>query len=212
MVKDDAGVTVNDVVTAMVGGALRSYLEERDELPDRTLIAAAPVSVHDQTDVAAGTTRLSVMFSGLATHEKDPVKRLRAVASSNRQAKRINNMVGADSLMRWSQHFWLNAFGLGTRLYSDLHLAEHHPVVHNLILSNVPGPPVPLYLAGARLVGLYPLGPITDGAALNITVLSQEDRVGFGIVGCPDLVPRVWDIADAIPRALDDLVDKISTS
>ena len=212
MVKDDAGVTVNDVVTAMVGGALRSYLEVRGELPDRTLIAAAPVSVHDQTDAATGTTRLSVMFSGLATHEKDPVKRLRAVASSNRQAKRINKMVGADSLMRWSQHFWLNAFGLGTRLYSDLHLAEHHPVVHNLILSNVPGPPVPLYLAGARLVGLYPLGPITDGAALNITVLSQGDRVGFGIVGCPDLVPRVWDIADAIPRALDDLVDKISTS
>jgi diacylglycerol O-acyltransferase / wax synthase len=75
-------------------------------------------------------------------------------------------------------------------------------VIHNLILSNVPGPPFPLYLAGARLVGIYPLGPLLDGAGLNVTILSQEDRVGFGIVACPDLVPDVWQIAMAIPQAL----------
>jgi len=205
-VKDAFGVTVNDVVTALVGGALRRYLEDHGELPDRSLIAAAPVSVHDQTVDQGGTTKVSVMFSTLATDEKDPVERLRAVASANTQAKEIHKMVGADTLMRWAEHFWLNAFGLGARLYSALHVAEHHPVVHNLILSNVPGPPVPLYLAGARLMGLYPLGPITDGAGLNVTVLSQEDRIGFGIVTCPDLVPRVWDLAEAIPDALDELL------
>ena len=62
-------------------------------------------------------------------------------------------------------------------------------------------------MAGARLVGLYPLGPIIDGAGLNVTVLSEEDRVGFGIITCPDLVPRVWDLADAIPDALEELVE-----
>jgi diacylglycerol O-acyltransferase / wax synthase len=147
------------------------------------------------------------MFSILATDEKDPVERLRAIASANFVAKEIHKMVGADTLMRWAEHFWLNTFALGARLYSTLHVADHHPVVHNLILSNIPGPPVPLYMAGARLVGLYPLGPITDGAGLNVTVLSEEDRVGFGIITCPDLVPRVWDIADAIPGALRDLLE-----
>ena len=206
-VKDTFGVTVNDVVTAVVGGALRHYLEDRGELPDRSLIAAAPVSVHDQTAERAGTTKVSVMFSTLATDEKDPVERLRAIASANTRAKEIHKMVGADTLMRWAEHFWLNAFALGARLYSTLHVADHHRVVHNLILSNVPGPPVPLYMAGARLVGLYPLGPITDGAGLNVTVLSEEDRVGFGIITCPDLMPRVWDLADAIPGALCELVE-----
>lgn len=211
-VKSAAGVTVNDVVTAVMGGALRHYLDDRGELPDRPLIAAAPVSVHDQTEDRGGTTKVSVMFSNLATQEKDPLDRLRAVASANAQAKAIHKMVGADTLMRWAEHFWLNAFGLGARLYSALHVADHHPVVHNLILSNVPGPAVPLYLAGARLAGLYPLGPITDGAGLNVTVLSQEDRIGFGLITCPDLVPRVWDIADAIPGALAELMSAASVS
>ncbi|MGD0380634.1 MAG: wax ester/triacylglycerol synthase family O-acyltransferase [Acidimicrobiales bacterium] len=207
MVKDAFGVTVNDAVTAIVGGALRQYLEDRGELPDHSLLAAAPVSVHDQTVERGGMTKLSVMFSTLATDEKDPAERIRVIASANTRAKEINKMVGADTLMRWAEHFWLNAFALGTRLYSTLHVADHHPVVHNLILSNVPGPPMPLYMAGARLVGLYPLGPITDGAGLNVTVLSEEDRVGFGFITCPDLVPRVWDLADAVPGALRELVE-----
>jgi len=205
-VKDAFAVTVNDVVTAVVGGALRRYLDDCGDLPDRTLIAAAPVSVHDQTAARMGMTKVSVMFSTLATDEKDPAERLRNIASANARAKEIHRMVGADTLTRWAEHFWLNAFALGARLYSSLHAADHLRVVHNVILSNVPGPPVPLYLAGARLVGLYPLGPITDGAGLNVTVLSEEDRVGFGIVTCPDLVPRVWDLADAIPEALEELV------
>jgi diacylglycerol O-acyltransferase len=206
-VKRAFGVTVNDVVTAVVGGALRHYLEDRGELPEHALLAAVPVSVHDQTADRAGTTKVSVMFSTLATHESDPVERLRTVSLANARAKEIHEMVGADTLMRWAELSWLNGLGIGARLYSALHLADHHRVVHNLVLSNVAGPPIPLYLAGARVLGLYPFGPITDGAALNITVLSQGDRVGFGIITCPDLMPRVWDLAAAIPDSLNELVD-----
>ncbi len=209
-VKAAFGVTVNDVVTAVMGGALRRYLKDRDELPEASLIAAEPVSVHNQTSDSVGVTQLSVMFATLATNVEDPVERLRIIAAANIKAKEFHRLVGADILMQWAEHFWPNAFALGSRLYSDLHLADHHRVVHNLILSNVPGPPVPLYFAGARLVGIYPLGPITDGAGLNVTVLSDEDRVGFGIVSCPDLLPRVWEIADAIPGALAELVKEAS--
>ena len=204
-VKQVLGVTFNDVLTAVVGGALRRYLAGRGELPERPLVAAEPISVHGQTPGLEGTTQVSVMFTTLATDVDDPVERLRTIAASNTRAKELHAMVGADTLVQWAEHFWLNGFSLGARLYSRLHGAEHHPVIHNLILSNVPGPPIPLYLAGARLTGIYPLGPVMDGAGLNVTILSEEDRVGFGIMACPDLVPDVWQIAEAIPEALHEI-------
>lgn len=202
-VKQALGVTVNDVLTAVVGTALRRYLIDRGELPDHPLVAAEPVSVHDQARRIEGVTKVSVMFTSLATDVDDPAEQLRSIAASNHRAKELQALVGADTLLQWAEHFWLNGLSLGARLYSLLHAANHHAVIHNIILSNVPGPPTPLYLAGARLVGIYPLGPVMDGAALNITVLSQEDRVGFGIMACPDLVTDVWKIAEAIPEALD---------
>ncbi len=211
-VKSAFGVTFNDVVTTVMGGALRHYLADRGELPDRPLLAAVPVSVHGQTADRAGTTKVSVMFSTVATDEPDPVERLKAISLGNARAKQIHKMVGADTLMRWAELAWLNALGIGSRLYSALHVADHHRVVHNLILSDVPGPPTPLFMAGAKVVGFYPFGPITDGAPLNVTVLSQGDRVGFGIITCPDLVPRVWDLARAIPGALRELVETVGTS
>ncbi len=209
LVKDAFDVTVNDVVTAMVGGGLRTYLEKRGTLPKKTLLAAEPVAVHDQVADVKGVTKLSVMFATLGTDVSDPVERLHTIAAANVQAKELHRLLGADILVQWAEHFWLNAFSLGTRLYSALHLADRHRVVHNLILSNVPGPPCPLYLGGARLVAVYPLGPVTDGAGLNVTVISQMDRVGIGLVTCPELVPDIWELAGAIREALLEMVKKV---
>ncbi|HUY63115.1 MAG TPA: wax ester/triacylglycerol synthase family O-acyltransferase [Acidimicrobiales bacterium] len=205
-VKDALGVKVNDVVTAVVSGALRRYLEARHELPEKSLISAIPVSVHDETGGLEGSTKVSVMFSSLMTDVADPVERIRAIAETNVQAKELHKMVGADTLMQWAEHAAPNTFSLAARLYSSLRLSDRHPVVHNLIISNVPGPPIPLYMAGARLVGLYPLGPIMDGAGLNVTVLSNEDRIGFGFIACRELIPDLWVLADDIPAALGELV------
>ena len=205
-VKTAFDVKVNDVVTAVVGGALRRYLADRDELPERPLIAAVPVSVHAQTADRQGTTKVSFMFSDLGTELEDPVERLRTIAAANASAKEINSMVGANTLMEWADYAAPNTFSLAARLYSSLRFAERHPVVHNLVLSNVPGPPFPLYLRGARLLGLYPLGPIMDGAGLNATVLSHEDRIGFGFIACRELMPQLWDLADAVADALQELV------
>jgi len=204
-VKDAFDVKINDVVTAVVGGALRRYLADRGELPGRPLIAAEPVSVHGQPGVAAGVTKLSVLFSTLATDIEDPVERLRTVAAANRRAKEISQTMGADTFARWTAVVPPNTLALGARLYSGMHLADRHGVVFNLLLSNVAGPPFELYLAGAHVMRTYALGPITDGAGLNVTVISVGDRVGFGIVVCSDLVPQEWAIADAIPDALGEL-------
>jgi len=203
------GVKVNDVVTAVVSGALRLYLAQNEELPDKSLIAAVPVSVHDEAAERAGTTKVSVMFSSLMTDVTDPIERLQAIARTNAEAKELYRMVGADTLMQWAEHAAPNTFSLAARLYSGLRLSERHPVVHNLILSNVPGPPIPLYMAGARLAGLYPLGPVMDGAGLNVTVLSNENRIGFGFIACRELVPRLWDLAGDVPAALAELVEAV---
>jgi diacylglycerol O-acyltransferase len=209
-VTDAYGVKVNDVIVAVVAGALRRYLEGRGELPSRPLVAAQPVSEHDRSRAAGGTTRLSVMFSPLATDQPDPAERLRTTAAANARAKEVNALLGADTLMRWSEYVWTYGYRLGARLYSALHLADHHPVVHNLLLSNVPGPPVDLYLAGARCVAIYPFGPIFDGAGLTVTAITTDNRLGFGLTACPDLVPDVWEVAEGIPASFRALFGTIA--
>jgi diacylglycerol O-acyltransferase len=87
-------------------------------------------------------------------------------------------------------------------MVSDLRLAERAPVIHNLVISNVPGPPVPLYFMGARIVALYPLGPVFHGAGLNITVMSNNGQMHIGAIACRELMPRVWDLVDQFPAEL----------
>jgi diacylglycerol O-acyltransferase len=206
-VKNAFGVKLNDVVIALCSGALRRYLADRDELPDRSLIAAIPVSVHDRSEDREGTTKVSVMFSSLASDIEDPAERLRAIATTNDAAKEEHELVGASMLQDWAEHAGPNTFSLAARMYSSLRFADRHPVVHNLIVSNVPGPPIPLYFAGAKLKALHPLGPVMDGAGLNLTVLSNMDVLGFGFIACRELVPELWDLADAVPAALAELLE-----
>ncbi|HZM31648.1 MAG TPA: WS/DGAT domain-containing protein, partial [Acidimicrobiales bacterium] len=98
-------------------------------------------------------------------------------------------------------------FALGARLYSRLNIADRHPPIYNLVVSNVPGPDFPLYLDGAELVAAYPMGPVMEGAGLNVTVLSYMDNVDFGFLAAAELVPDVWDMADDIDAAMKDLLD-----
>jgi WS/DGAT/MGAT family acyltransferase len=206
-VKNAFGVKLNDVVVALCSGALRRYLADRDELPDRSLIAAIPVSVHDRSADREGTTKVSVMFSSLESDVDDPGERLRAIAATNIAAKEEHELVGAQLLQNWAEHAAPNTFSLAARVYSSLRIADRHPVVHNLIVSNVPGPPIPLYFAGGKLVALHPLGPVMDGAGLNVTVLSNMDVLGFGFIACRELMPQLWDLADAVPLALAELLE-----
>jgi hypothetical protein len=86
-----------------------------------------------------------------------------------------------------------------------MRLADRHRPIHNLIISNIPGPPVPLYCAGARVHAVYPLGPIMEGAGLNVTVLSNMGNVDFGAIACREAVPDLWDIADGFVAAVSEL-------
>jgi diacylglycerol O-acyltransferase len=204
-VKNATGTTVNDVVLAVSGGALRRYLEARGELPATSLLATVPVSVRGSSKRAGGSNKVSALFSRLGTDVADPLQRLRGMAEANRNAKEHHKAIDADTLQQWAEFAAPRTFGLAVRLYSAWRLPEKHPVVHNLVISNVPGPPVPLYFMGARIDALYPLGPVFHGAGLNITVMSNNGRLHVGIIACRELMPKPWDLATLFPAELDAL-------
>lgn len=202
------GATVNDVVLALSGGALRRYLDERGELPDASLLATVPVSVHGATR-RQGRNKVSSMFCRLGTDTDDPRERIETMAVANTHAKQHSKAVPADTLQEWAEFAMPRTFGLAVRMVSDLDLAGRGPVIHNLVISNVPGPPVPLYFMGARMDALYPLGPIFHGAGLNITVISNNGRMHIGLIACREMMPHVWDLADQFAIELEAMKDAV---
>jgi WS/DGAT/MGAT family acyltransferase len=203
-VKNHFGVKVNDVVMALVAGVLRRFLLDRDELPDSTLVAMVPVSVHDKSD-RPGRNQVSGMFSKLGTDIQDPAERLKAIAEANSVAKQHSSAIGATLLQDWTQFAAPAVFGVAMRVFARSNLSGARPV-HNLVVSNVPGPQIPLYFLGAEVKAMYPLGPIFHGSGLNITVMSLTGKLDVGIVSCPELLPDLWELADDFEVALGELV------
>ena len=203
--KDATGSTVNDVVLALVGGALRRYLGDHDDLPAASLVAMVPVSVREKSR-RPGSNKVSGMFAKLHTDVEDPIERLAAITANNAHVKAHHHAIDADTLQDWAQFAAPRTFGTAVRVYSRLRLAERHPVIHNLVVSNVPGPPVPVYFMGARVDALYPLGPVFHGAGLNITVMSNNGRMNVGLLACRELVPSLADLGGHIHAELDAML------
>jgi len=203
-VKNHFGVKVNDVVMALVAGALRHFLLDRDELPANSLIAMVPVSVHDKSD-RPGRNKVSGMFSSLHTEIADPAARLRAIAEASSVAKEHSLAISASLLQDWSQFAAPAVFGAAMRVYASSRLTEARPV-HNLVVSNVPGPQVPLYFLGSEVKAMYPLGPIFHGSGLNITVMSLSGKLDVGLLSCPELLPELWDMADDFGVGMEELL------
>jgi len=170
-----------------------------------------PVSVREDSAVtgggdAEGRNAVSGLFASLPTDVADPVERLQIIAGDNVVTKEHHRTISAAILQDWAQFAAPTTFGLAVRAYSGLRLAERHPVVHNLVISNVPGPPVPMYFLGAEVLGLYPLGPVFHGAGMNITVLSNNGHLDIGIIACLEQVPNPWLLADEMPKAVAELL------
>ncbi len=203
-VKNHFGVKVNDVVMALVSGVLRTFLAERGQLPENSLVAMVPVSVHEKSD-RPGRNQVSGMFARLETGIDDPAERLEAIAAANSVAKQHSSAISATLLQDWTQFAAPAVFGVAMRVYASSRLSGARPV-HNLVVSNVPGPQVPLYMLGCEVKAMYPLGPIFHGSGLNMTVMSLSGNLDVGIVSCPELVPDLWDLADAFGVAMKELL------
>jgi diacylglycerol O-acyltransferase len=203
-IKNRFTVTVNDVVTALCSDVLRRFLLERDQLPDTSLVATVPVSVHDKSD-RPGRNQLSALFTRLETQIADPADRLRAISRDNTLAKEHSSAMGATLLLDWAQFAARTLFAPALWLYTGTGLARRP--IHNVVISNVPGPQAPLYFLGCRIHAMYPLGPVFHGAGLNITAMSLSGKLDIGIVACRQLVPDLWRLADGFETALKELLE-----
>jgi diacylglycerol O-acyltransferase len=210
-VKNAVGCTVNDVILGLMGGALRRYLEKHGAFtPDAPLIAVCPVSVRGEEERGQMNNKVSAMFTSLATDVDDPIERLKTIHQVTKGAKEDHNALGANLLTDWAEHAAPTTFALAARLYSSMNLSDRHRPIHNVVISNVPGPPFPLYYAGAQLQYTLPMGPVMEGAGLNITVLSYMDNVDIGFMACRELVPDVWSLVDHVQEAMHELLDAVA--
>ena len=204
-VKNTAGSTVNDVVLAIVAGVLRRWLADRDALPDRPLVAMVPLSVRQGSDQGLLGNFISPAVTTLATHIENPAERLAAVSRGMATAKRHHAALPASMLIDLTQVAPPAVAALAARLVASTRLADRLTLPFNVVVSNVPGPPIPLYLAGALILGHYPVSAIVDGVGLNITVVSTNGMLDFGFVADRDLVPDLWSMADLVAPVLEEL-------
>ncbi|MEM8924468.1 MAG: wax ester/triacylglycerol synthase family O-acyltransferase [Actinomycetota bacterium] len=208
-IKNAAGSTVNDAVLAVVAGTVRSWLDDADALPDRSLMAMIPLSVRAEGQQNAIGNYLSATVSTLATHLDDPAERLAAIKAGMDSAKEGQQALPADILTDLTQVAPPAVAALAARLVASTKLADRVGLPFNLVVSNVPGPPIPLYLAGARITDHYPVSTIVDGVGLNVTIMSVDGKLGFGYVADRNLIPDLWSLADRTEAAVDELAEAV---
>ncbi len=207
-VKKAHGVTLNDVVLGVVAGALRSWMDSHGEHPDGPLLAGVPVS----TDAPGSPPRLggnavSNMFTTLATDIDDPVERLQQISRTTNEVKLVQKTLGLKMMEDWFQFVPPAPMSLVNRAYSRFKGADYHPSPFNVVVSNVPGPTAPVWIAGAQLTDLFSVGPILEGMGLNVTVWSYIDRMNFSLLSCPDVLPDLRGLAGHLSGSLKDLLD-----
>jgi len=200
------GGTANDVVLAVTAGGLRQLFAGRDEVPETSLVAMVPVSVRTEAEQGALGNRVSGLLVSLATGVDDPTARLRTIRDGMVAAKEQNLAVRPDMFASWAEAAFPAVATRLSRLVTNLRVFDHVAPPFNLIVSNVPGPDFPLYLAGARMVSMHPLGPIVEGVGLNVTVFSYLDTVHVGVQACWDQVPDVAVLTEGMEGELAALV------
>ena len=207
-VKDVLGVKLNDVVLAIATTALREYLVGRDELPDRPLVCSIPTSVRTEDQKNTMGNRVSSMFASLPVHIDDPLERLQHIHEAMSHAKDMHDEIGASTLQDLAELASPAMLSGVMRMVTSLKLTDRFgSAIHNAVISNVPGPPFPLYIAGGRLVAMHPFGPIFDGAALNLTVISYLDSIDFGFLACRELMPDLELLASRVTAAFTEITD-----
>ncbi|MFO1493045.1 MAG: wax ester/triacylglycerol synthase family O-acyltransferase [Lysobacterales bacterium] len=194
-----SGSTLNDIVLALCGGALRRFLVELGELPDKPLTAGIPVSVRPKDDEGTGNA-ITFIISTLGTDIDDPRERLEAITASTRRAKAHVQSLPKRAMTQYTMllmaPYMLSLLtGVGGRTRP----------MFNITISNVPGPDKPLYFRGARLEAAYPVSLVTHGQALNITCQSYAGHLAFGFTGCRDTLPHMQRLATYTGRALEEL-------
>ncbi|MCA1783140.1 MAG: wax ester/triacylglycerol synthase family O-acyltransferase [Dermatophilaceae bacterium] len=200
-IKNTFGCSVNDVVMSMCAAALRRWLQEHKALPDRPLVSMMPVSIRSEDDKSPDGNKVSAMLVSIPTHLGDPLERLEATRAVTMAAK-SNQASIPQGLVDEAVDFAPPALvARAARMYFASHIFNRVPPF-NVVISNVPGPPIPVYVAGAKLLAHYPVSVVTDGLALNMTVIGYLGQLHFGLIAGRERVPDVDRINDWIEEEL----------
>jgi diacylglycerol O-acyltransferase len=197
--------TVNDVVLAVCGGALRKYLHDKRELPKDSLLAMAPISVRTQEERGTAGNQVSAMVVPLHSEIGNARERLHAVHEGTQESKALTQAIGARLLTDYSQFIPSALAGLAARLYSQFGLANRVNPFFNTVVTNVPGPQQPLYFCGAKLVTTYGMGPIGDGLGLIHPVFSYCGQLTVSVTACRKLMPDPAFYAQCLQDSFDEL-------
>lgn len=182
-------VTINDVMVAIVGGGLRKYLASKDELPEESLSCGAPISVRSERNADSVGNQVSTMTISMATNIENPVERLRAVHQSAEDSKAVSGVLGTNLMMDISESFVPGILGWTYRAATSMAVNTDMPMPTHVIISNVPGPQFPMYLAGARIHMTMGLGPLLDMMGLFHAVLSGAGRICINFISCREMLP-----------------------
>ena len=205
-VKSAFGVTVNDAVLAAYSLVLRQYLLERDALPDQPLHCSVPVSLKTEAERQDLSNKVTGATIALPTHLDDPVAVIEAIHLATENAKSVLAAVEVDIIPQWLEMIPGSLAEFAINAVRDTKIVDIVPPIFNVILSNVMGPPIPLYFGGARVEAVYPMGPCGEGMGLNVTVLSNMGRLDIGVLACTEAVPDPWEVTQAFSRAVGELL------
>jgi WS/DGAT/MGAT family acyltransferase len=199
-IKDHFGVKVNDVVLALTSSAVRRYLAARGELPEEPLVAAVPISTRNGGDASLGN-QVSATSVSWATDLADPAERLLEIHKSATKAKEMEKAMREHDLQPLAEAAPPRLINLAFRALTSAGVS----IPMNVAVSNVVGPPLELYTAGARIEHIYPMSVLLPGCGLNVTTFTYRDLMDFGFTVDPELIPDAWSLAEAIPAALREL-------
>ncbi len=210
--KRAVGCTVNDVVLAICAGALRRYLDDKGALPTEPLVTMVPVSTRTAAEKNTMGNQVSAMFLQLATDVADPVERLRQIHRNAAVGKTYQGAVRAKRLIEATEFVPFGLAAQAARAYSRSQLADHHKPIFNCVITNVPGPQVPLYLAGSQLLAQMGSAPILDGMGLMLAVTSYNGVLAITATSSPSVMPdldaftrMLWESANELEAAIDAL-------
>jgi WS/DGAT/MGAT family acyltransferase len=202
--KQIMGTTVNDILLAICAGALRRYLLEKRKLPKKPLVAMVPISTRGDEGGADGN-RLSAMLVQLATHIEDPIERLENIYENTIKGKTYQSAAGAKTLSNLAESVPFGLANQAAQLYSRYNLAKMHNPVFNVVITNVPGPQIPIYLHGHKLLYIMGMAPIIDGMGLIITILSYQDQITISPTSDINSMPDVKLFSDYILDSANEL-------
>ena len=171
------GTTLNDVMLAICAGALRKYLLEKNKLPHKPLIGMIPVSIRSKTNTSNEGNQLSNILVQLATNVEDPIERLEVIHANTTRGKTYQGAIGAKTLSNMAEAVPFGIANQAARLYTRFRVAQLHNPVFNVTITNVPGPQLPIYIYGHKVLSIMGMAPIIDGMGLIITIFSYNGQV-----------------------------------